>query len=91
MVVEADPSDPARDPPGASPTPAPGSSGVADSDVTDPVGSGRGARRAGITDSDSGPSADAAGSGRRRSARAAGGVAPRQSFVICPGHPRCPR
>jgi hypothetical protein len=102
MIVDADPADPAREPPQptetppqtpeASPTPAPGISGLTDSDPTDRAGSGRGGRRrAGLTDSDSGPGADAAGSGRGGSARAAGGVAPRQSFVICPGHPRCPR
>lgn len=85
MIVDTDPADPAREASEQSPTPAPNSA-ISDSDTgpnADPVARGRAGRR-GITDSDSGPNADAAGSGR-------GGGGPRQSFVICPGNPRCPQ
>jgi len=57
--------------------------GMTDSDPTDPVAQGRARRRssAGPTDTDSGPNADAIGSGR----------GPQERFINCPGHRRCPR
>lgn len=67
MVVDADPSDPARLPaPSATPRPA-------------------------CSDSDSGPSADPAQQGRRCGASPGASAQPRSRFIICPGHPRCPR
>jgi hypothetical protein len=88
MIVDADPGDPAREPP--EPAPAPRMSSVSDSDSgpnADPAGHGRSARRrSGITDSDSGANADPAGLGRAQAS-----PAPRESFIICPGNPRCPQ
>jgi hypothetical protein len=112
MIVDADPADPAREPP--EPAAVPGTSSVSDSDSgtnADPIGHGQSARRrSGITDSDSGANADPAGHGRsarRRSGitdsdsganadpaglgRAQASPAPRESFIICPGNPRCPQ
>lgn len=83
MIVDADPSDPAR-PPSANST----RSGCSDSDSgssADPPGAGRrcGSRNSGISDSDSGPNADPPNMGR-------GTAQARSRFIICPGHPRCP-
>jgi len=111
MIVDADPADPAREPP--APAPMAGTSSVSDSDSgpnADPIGHGQsGRRQSGVTDSDSGANADPAGNGRggRRSGisdsdsganadpaglgRAQASPAPRESFIICPGNPRCPQ
>ena len=81
MVVDADPSDPARMP---EPIAPPGI-GLTDSDAGpngDPASQGRTPRApTRSSDSDSGANSDASGSG---------GSGPRESFVICPGNPRCP-
>ena len=72
---------------------------VTDTDTgpkADPVRHGRGRRASQTTDSDAGPNADAVGHGRAgpEPAPAPGQHAiqgPLESFVICPGHPRCPQ
>ena len=95
MAIDRDPSDPARESPPEPPTPA---TGVSDSDSganADPAGRGRARRRSSITDSDAGANADAAGRGRGArpssgAAPAAPSSAPQESFIICPGNPRCP-
>ena len=84
MVVDADPSDPAR------PLPEPARpSSCSDSDAgpaADPANAGRrcGSRATGISDSDSGSNADPPQVGRGRM------LGP-SSYIVCPGHPRCPR
>lgn len=64
---------------------------------------GSGRRYSVVTDNDSGPNSDSAGHGRGSGPAAANqGPAPpsaaspepggpRESFIICPGHPRCPQ